>query len=153
MRHTGVLVKVTAILGTVLVWVPLLAPLVFTSWGDIGTERFTFDWLIPAELAPAMLVGGALLLVAALLARTRRALVAWGLGIAVGSIVLGMVLTSATGLASGDTEPAGILWAALIGPILLLVGAMLELGVAGILLTKDLFAHHEPSAPPMATAT
>lgn len=153
MRHASVLAKMLAVVGTVLVWVPVVAPLVFTRWSSIATGHFNFDWLMPAELAPAMLVGGLLLLVAALMTHVRRALVAWGLGVAVGSIALGAILATVTGLASGATEPTGILWVALIGPIVLLVGAMIELGVAGILLTKDLFVHHEPEAPPVASAT
>ena len=153
MRFKDTLAKVLAILGTVLVWVPVLSPLVFTNWGAIGTERFNFDWLIPAELAPAMLVGAILLLASALMMRTRRALVAWGLGVAIGSILLGAVLATVMGLASGETDPSGLLWVALIGPIVVLVGATIELGVAGILLTKDLFSPHDASEHPVATAT
>ena len=153
MKYQTVLARVLAIFGTVLVWVPVLAPLAFTRWSNIGTGHFNFDWLIPAELAPVMLIGGGILMVAALLTQCRRALIAWGLVIAFGSIALGAILVSATGLASGETEPAGILWAALIGPIVLLVGANVELGVAGILLAKDLFAQHEPAGPPAATAS
>ena len=152
MRGRDVLAKVLAISGTVLVWLPVIAPLVFTRWSDIGTERFNLDWLLPAELAPAMLLGGGLLLVSALLMRTRRALVAWGLGVAIGSIVLGAVLATVTGLASGRTEPSGLLWVALIGPIVVLVAATVELGVAGILLVKDLFARREPTGTPEPTA-
>jgi hypothetical protein len=153
MKRTDAFTKTLAIVGTVLVWVPVVAPLVFTGWGDIGTERFNFDWLIPAELAPVMFVGGGLLLWAALRAHARRALVAWGLGIAVGSIAVGALLTTVTGLASGATEPRGLLWVALIGPIVVLVGATIELGVAGVLLTMDLFAHREHASPPAAPAT
>jgi hypothetical protein len=147
MRRTGVFTKALAIVGTVLVWVPIVAPLVFTRWGDIGTERFNFDWLIPAELAPVMLVGAGLLLWAAFRTNARRALVAWGLGVALGSIVIGAVLARVTGLATGATEPSGILWAALIGPIVVLIAAMIELGVAGVLLVADLFARHQPIGP------
>lgn len=150
MGNRGAFTKVLAIVGTVLVWVPLVAPLVFTTWGDIGTERFRFDWLIPAELAPAMLVGGGLLLWAALRAHARRALVGWGLGVALGSIAIGALLVRVTGLATGATEPTGILWVALLGPIVVLVGATLELGVAGVLLNMDLFARREPAGPPVA---
>jgi hypothetical protein len=150
MGKRGPFTKVLAIVGTVLVWVPIVAPLVFTRWGGIGTERFNFDWLIPAELAPVMLVGGGLLLWAALRAHSRRALVGWGLGVAIGSIVIGAVLTRVTGLATGATEPTGILWVALVGPIVVLVGATLELGIAGVMLTVDLFARHETASPPVA---
>jgi hypothetical protein len=62
-----------AIAGSVLVWLPLLVP-VLLSAAELITERvFRFNYLIPAELFPALLAGAIMLLTAALLARSRRA--------------------------------------------------------------------------------
>jgi hypothetical protein len=152
MARNGVFTKLLALLGTVLVWVPVLAPLVFTRWAAIGSGHFNFDWLIPAELSPVAFIGGALLLCAALLAKSRRGLIGWGLGVAIGSVGLGALLTMSTGLASGATEPQGWLWLAIVGPIVLLIGAMIELGIAGILLSMDLFTHGEPAEPTIPSA-
>lgn len=153
MKRGLALARALAVLGTVLVWIPVVAPFVFTRWSQLGSEQFNFDWLMPAELGPAVFLGGALLLAGALLTHHRRALVGWGLGVALASVVIGAVLTTATGLASGATDPEGILWLALIGPIAVFAGSAVFLGVAGILLTKDLFGRGDTAGMPAVPAT
>ena len=139
MEKKGVLTKILAIVGTVLVWFPILAP-VLLSVAVIITERmFRFDYLMPAELFPATLVGGGLLIWAALRARSRRRLIGWGLGIAVGLLVGGQVLAVVTGLASGETEPAGWWWALVLSSIVVYSLALVVIGVGGVLLLRDLF--------------
>ena len=139
MEKKGVLTKILAIVGTVLVWFPILAP-VLLSVAVIITERmFRFDYLMPAELFPATLVGGGLLIWAALRARSRRRLIGWGLGIAVGLLVGGQVLAVVTGLASGETEPAGWWWALVLASIVVYSLALVVIGIGGVLLLRDLF--------------
>jgi len=139
MEKKGVLTKILAIVGTMLVWFPILAP-VLLSVAVIITERmFRFDYLMPAELFPATLVGGGLLIWAALRARSRRRLIGWGLGIAVGLLVGGQVLAVVTGLASGETEPAGWWWALVLASIVIYTLALVVIGVGGVLLLRDLF--------------
>jgi hypothetical protein len=139
MEKKGVLTKILAIVGTMLVWFPILAP-VLLSVAVIITERmFRFDYLMPAELFPATLVGGGLLIWAALRARSRRRLIGWGLGIAVGLLVGGQVLAVVTGLASGETEPAGWWWALVLASIVVYSLALVVIGVGGVLLLRDLF--------------
>jgi len=153
MKRTGAVTKVLAIAGTVLLWVPLVAPVVFTRWAALGSGHFNFDWLIPAELFPAVILGGGLLLWAALRAHARRALVAWGWGVAVGALVLSQVFAMVTGLASGAAEPTGLPMALVIGGIAIYVAATIELAISGILVISDLFRHHsEESTPPVIPA-
>ena len=131
--------KGLAIAGTVLVWIPLLAPIFFSVIRFIEIQDFQFDYLMPAELFPSALVGSILLLWAALRTHLRRGLIGWGLGIAVGTVVGGQVIAEVTGLASGETEPTG--W-----PVVLVMGAigiftlsLAVIGIGGILLIRDLF--------------
>jgi len=139
MEKKGVLTKILAIVGTMLVWFPILAP-VLLSVAVIITERmFRFDYLMPAELFPATLVGGGLLIWAALRARSRRRLIGWGLGIAVGLLVGGQVLAVVTGLASGEAEPAGWWWALVLASIVIYTLALVVIGVGGVLVLRDLF--------------
>lgn len=152
MQRGGVVTRVLAVAGTVLLCVPLLAPVVLADWTSVGTERFNFDWLMPAELFPAMLLGAALLLWAAVTAQSRRGLVAWGLGVAVGSLGVGLLLASVTGLASGAVEPRGL-------PVILVdvtfavyAAAIAEMAVAGVLLSRDLLGRHDRPVPPGASA-
>jgi hypothetical protein len=139
MEKKGVLTKTLAIVGTVLVWFPILAPILLSVLVLIIERMFRFDYLMPAELFPAALVGGGLLLWAALRARSRRRLIGWGLGIAVGLLVGGQALAVATGLASGETEPAGWWFALVLASIVAYSLALVAMGVGGALLLRDLF--------------
>ena len=131
--------KVLAIVGTVLVWIPILAPVVFSVISLLGDGIFRFDYLMPAELFPVALVGGGLLLWAAFRARSRRGLIAWGLVIAVGFLAGGQALAEVTGLASGEIEPAGWPLALVLGALGIFALALVVMGVGGALLARDLF--------------
>lgn len=139
MEKKGVLTKNLAIAGTVLVWIPVLAPILFSAGRMIQGRVFLFDYLMPAELFPIALMGGGLLLWGALRARKQRRLIGWGLAIAVGLLVGGQVLAVVTGLASGETEPTGWRWALVLGAIAAYALALVGIGVGGILLLRDLF--------------
>jgi hypothetical protein len=131
MEKKDTLSKILAIVGTVLVWIPILAPVVFgfVSLGMDGIYRF--DYLMPAELGILAFVGGALLLWGAIRAKSRQGIVAWGLGIAAGSI---FILN-----AFGDVEPGSLRWAIAIGLLTTYSLAIVVMGVGGILLWRDLF--------------
>lgn len=144
MQRTHVLTKVLAILGTVLVWLPLVAPIFFSALFFIRVHLFRFDYLMPAEFFPVALLGGALLLWAAVRARSRVRLIGGGLGIAAGLLVGGQVLATVTGLASGATEPVGW-WPALVLVSLAAYSlALAGVGVGGIRLLRDLFRPRRP---------
>ena len=72
MEKRDTLSKILAIIGTVLVWIPILAPVAlgFISLGMDGFYRL--DYLMPAELGILVFVGGALLLWAAIRSRKRH---------------------------------------------------------------------------------
>jgi hypothetical protein len=139
MERKGILTRILAIVGTVLVWFPILAPILFSALGFITRRVFHFDYLMPAECFPAAWVGGGLLLWAALRARSRRALIGWGLGIAVVSLVGGQALAVVTGLASGRTEPGGWQSALVLATLVIYALALVAMGVGGVLLIGDLF--------------
>lgn len=139
MEKKGVLTKVLAIAGTVLVWFPILAPVLLSAAFLIKERRFLFDFFMPAELFPFVLAGGGLLIWAALRARSRWGLIGWGLGVAAGLLVGGQALAVATGLASGETEPAGWWFALVLASIVVYSLAVVLIGVGGVLLLRDLF--------------
>jgi len=131
MEKKDTLSKILAIIGTVLIWIPILAPVVFglVSLGMDGIYRF--DYLMPAELGIVVFVGGALLLWAALRAKSRRGIIAWGIGIAAGSIT---VLN-----AIGDVESGSLELAIVVGLLIAYSLAIVVMGVGGVLLWMDLF--------------
>lgn len=96
---------------------------------------------MPAELFPFVLAGGGLLLWAALRARSRREAIGWGLAMILALLIGGQALAVASGLASGETEPAGSAWALVIASLVGYTLALVELGIAGLLLLRDVFQH------------
>jgi hypothetical protein len=66
MKKKEVLAKILAIVGSALVWLPILAPVLLSILIIIKEHMFGFDYLMPAELFPVTLVGGGLLIWAAL---------------------------------------------------------------------------------------
>ncbi len=139
MQKRNTVTKVLAIAGSVLVWVPILAPLFFSVLHLMRAQRLLMDYLMPAELFPLVLVGGGLLLWAAWRLRSHRALIGRALGAAVGLLVAGLALAVVTGLASSETEPIGWPWVLVMGALLLYDAAVIAMGVGGALLLRNLF--------------
>ena len=131
MEKKDVLSKIFVIVGTVLVWFPILAPVVlgFVSLGMDGIYRF--DYLMPAELGIFVFAGGVLLIWGAIRTRIRQRIIAWGLGLAAGSIAVLM--------AFGDVEPGSLEWGIVVGLLATYSMAIVGMGIGGLLLWKDLF--------------
>ena len=141
MEKKDAFTKFLAILGTIFVWLPIVAPIIFSVGFALRTGMFRVDYLMPAELFPIAMLGGGMLLWAALRARSRRGLIGWGLVIAVGMLFGGQALAVITGLASGETEPTPWLMALVLVPIGIYVLALVAVGIGGVLLMRDLFKH------------
>jgi len=139
MEKMGVLTKILAIAGTVLVWFPILAPVLLSLALLVKERVFRFDYLMPAELFLFALAGGGLLIWAALRARLRWRLIGWGLAIALGLLMGGQALAVLTGLASGETEPVGLWFALVLASIVGFSLALVGIGIGGLLLLRDLF--------------
>ncbi len=139
MEKRGTLTKILAGLGTLLVWFPILAPVLISLVFIIRTRQLRLDYLMPAELFLAALAGGCLLIWAALRARARWGLIGWGLGVAAGMLVGGQALAEVTGLASGETEPAGLWWALVLASLAVYTLAVIATGVGGVVLLRDVF--------------
>ncbi len=140
MGKRDTLTRILAWIGTAVSWFPILAPILLSAYVLARDGRFLFDFLMPAELFLVALVGGGLLLWAAIRARWRRGLFGWGLVVAVGSLVGGQALAVATGLASGRTEPSGIWWVLALGSIAVYSLALVVISIGGVCLLRHLYA-------------
>lgn len=138
MDDRGWFTKALAIAGTVLVWLPLVAPLVLGVVRFAQVRRVQIDYLMPAELFIVALLGGALLVWAALRGHSHRGLIVWSSAAAIGLLVAGMAVASITGLASGAAEPTGWRVIVVTGLIAAYVAALCVLGAGGVLLTRRL---------------
>jgi hypothetical protein len=138
MERKAVAIRVLAITGTVLVWLPILAPFVLAAIQFIQSRRFLFDFLMPIELFPVIALGWALLILAALVSHSHWLLICWSFVIAVILLVGGQGLAVLTGLADGRIEARGV-WFVLVTSII--VGcslAVVAVGIGGILLVRGL---------------
>lgn len=135
--------RLLAIVGTAFAWLPVAMTVLTAVIGSLQNHTFLCDYLMPAELFPAALLGGLLLLGAALWTRRRRALIGGSLGAALGLLVLGQGLAVLTGLASGRAEPTGWRMGVVLAALAGYVVALLALEVGGVLLTRDLFRGEE----------
>lgn len=139
MENKGVFTKVLAVAGCLFVWAPLVLPFVFSFFTIFRTPVFHFDYLMPAELFPSALLGGCLLIWAALRAHSYARLVGLSLGLALSLLVIGQVLAVGTGLALGEIEPSGLAWGLVVSSIVGYTLFLVVLGIVGILLTLGLF--------------
>ena len=55
------MMRLLALVGTIAVWLPIAATLAMSALGSTRAGTFRMDYLMPAELFPAVIVGGALL--------------------------------------------------------------------------------------------
>jgi hypothetical protein len=144
MDRRGSLTKALVVIGSVLVWLPLIAPLVLGVVRFIQIHRVRIDYLMPAELFWVALVGGVLLLWAALRAGSCRRLVGGSLASAVGLLGASMAVAVWTGLASGAAPPTGWRVILVAGLMAGYVIALCVLALAGLSLARRLV--REPGA-------
>jgi hypothetical protein len=131
--------KLLAIAGTILVWVPILAPLGFAMIMLVSQKRFLFDYLMPAELFLLALIGGLLLQWAALRAQKLSALIAWSLGLAIVALGSSLGLAQLTGLATGEVEASGWQFALVASLLGVYTAALAGMGVGGLLLLREIY--------------
>jgi hypothetical protein len=139
MKKNDLLTKILAVLGTLLIWFPILAPIAFGGARLLRGGRFMLDYLMPAELAGIVLLGGLLLIWAAFRAKSQRGIIGWGFAAAVVCLLLSLGLAQVTGLASGAIEEGGWQWALVLGLLMLYILAVIVVGVGGVKLWKGLF--------------
>jgi hypothetical protein len=139
------LTKTLAIIGTLLVWFPLLTPFLFSIIFYAAEHLLRFDYLMPAELFPSGLLGGVLLIWAARRASAQLRLVGWGLGVAITSLVLGQVMAELTGLASGEMEASGFWFVLVLISLAVYCLGLVAMAVGSVLLLKHLFKRNPDS--------
>jgi hypothetical protein len=145
MKKQGVLTRCLTLAGTLLAWLPILAPVVFSLIALFQGRRLRFDYLMPAELFPIALAGGLLLFWAALRVRSHRRLIGGSLAAALAFLIGGQFIAVVTGLASGETEPVGWPWALVLTTLVAYILALVLIGIAGVLLLRDLFRPSRPT--------
>lgn len=94
---------------------------------------------MPAELFPAAILGGALLIAAAFITHAHRKMIVWSYAVMILTLVGGQALAVITGLASGETGPAGWPWVLVIASLITYSIALVAICAGGVMLVKELF--------------
>ena len=145
MSHTNnnnFLTKILAIAGTMLVWIPVVFTVAIAIIGTISDKIIRFDYLMPAELCPFAIGGALLLLWASVRVRLKQKIFGSGLGSTIFLLISAQLIASLSGLASGEVEPIGWAWILALACIALYSLVLIQIGVAGILLIKELSKTH-----------
>ena len=125
--------------GTVLVSLPIVAPLVFGLFSLVRSGRFRFDFLMPGELFFLVLGGAALLIWAAIRAKKFLKAIAWLIGGAIVLLVAVQGFAQISGLAHGETGQDSWQFALTVGVFIVFDLAVLALFLIGIRLTVQVF--------------
>ena len=139
MERRDAFTKILGVVGTILAFMPFVVPLVFTFVRLIESGRFMFDYLMPAEIFFVGLIGGALLIWAALRTKRWLKLIVIGLVVAVVMVFGFQQVAVLTGLATGAHEAEGWRFALVLVAMGLCYLGMILTGVGGILLTRDVY--------------
>jgi hypothetical protein len=145
-KRRDVFTKMLAVAGTTLAGLPVLAPLVFSILALITRGRFLFDYLMPAELFPLVLLGGGLLLWASLRVHSQGKRIGWSLGVTTAALVIMQELAVITGLASGEREAEGWRFTLVLSFLVLFWLALIALSINGIWLLCRIFKSPRPPA-------
>jgi peptidoglycan/LPS O-acetylase OafA/YrhL len=135
----NLLTKVLAIVGTILVWSPVVFTVVIAIIGTMSDKIIQFNYLMPAELCPFALAGVMLLLWASRRARLKQKIFGWGLGSAIFLLISTQLIANLSGLATREVEPSGWAWILGLACIALYSLILIQIGIAGILLIKELW--------------
>jgi len=134
MEKNTLFTKILVIMGNILLWIPLILPVVFliVSWVQRG--KALFDFLMPAELFSAVLVGSMLLFWVSLRIKKRSAPVGFGAGFAVLMLIGAQGVASISQVPAGETNSAGGAKLLALTMIVLFDLALVFVGVNGIIL-------------------
>jgi hypothetical protein len=121
--------KVIAVIGICLVWFPIFATIVTSNFGSIRSGRLRVDYLMPAELGLFFLVGGILLIWAAIRAKVMRKPIIWCLVISFVLLIGSQLIAIVDGIASGEYDAVGWRWLVVLIP---LIGYTLGIIVEGV---------------------
>ena len=132
MKKQSVFTRVLIIVGSILVWVLALLQIVFSFRPLPGGGKFHLDYLLPAVLALFCLLGGVLLIWAAIRAKTGRKLVIWSFAAAVFFLVYSQLMTVWLGLVADQLGESAWQMTIVFGLQLLYWAALALLGIAGI---------------------
>lgn len=130
--------RVMTVAGVMIVWSPLVLMLLTGIPRLFRSGMLQFDYLLPAELFPLLLIGGLLLLAVSLSQKLERRLVGLGMLIPVASLLLLILFANVSGMDKSPTSPTGFQMAMIAFFMIAYTAGVGLLGVGGLRLHKQI---------------
>ncbi len=130
--------RILAIVGVILLWFTLLAPVVLSMSILISKHILRFDYLMPGELFLMALAGGLILTWVAFRAQYLTRLIAGEVTVATISLVGSQVFAVISGVASGAVKDSWQL-SLVIAMFVVYWLALIAIGIGGIQLLRKVF--------------
>jgi len=134
------LTRLLATTGTILLGLPVIAPIIFAFVSMAGGNGFLLDYLMPGELFILVLVGAGLIIWAAIRAKTLLKPIVWVLGVSLFFFFGSQVLAQVTGLANGKLSASGPVFVIVMAMLILYDLDVVALTVLGGILIKKAFS-------------
>jgi hypothetical protein len=147
------LTKTLAVVGTTLLVLPLVAPLVLGLGLLGGPMGYRVDYLMPFEVYPIALVGMALVLWASIRAHARTKAVGAAIAVMLGGFALAAVAAQVTGIANSEEELEAWRYAVTIGFAAMSLLGQAALAAIGALIARDSIRASHVEAPPVQHAS
>lgn len=138
MKNKILISKILAITGTILVWIPIIAPVLLTIIFLITEGRLAFDFLMPMELFFLVIIGALLLIISSIIMKFKWKIIGISLGTTITVFILVQFIAEITGIASGETEMTTLLYFIMITFVIIYIISLIILGISGISLVKKL---------------
>ncbi len=139
MKNNPILMKIFAALGSALILLPILFTIITGIAGTISSKSLRLDYLMPAELFPAVIIGTILLFIVALKIRKFQRLIGFAALAMVFFLFGGQGIAVASGLASGEIPNTGFYWILVISFIAAYDFIVLGLCIVSLLIVKQVF--------------
>lgn len=139
MKNKILISKIISIIGTTLVWIPIIAPIFFTLILLFTRKILVFDFLMPMELFFLIIIGAILLIVSSIIMKYNWKIIGISFIVIISMFIIPQVIAVLTGVASGAAKMTTMMYIILLTFVLIYITFLVILGISAISLTKKLF--------------
>lgn len=139
MRNKILISKIISIIGTILIWIPIIAPIFFTLILLFIRKIFAFDFLMPMELLFLVIIGAIFLIATSIIMKYNWKTIGISFCIIISMFIIIQLIANLIGIVSGRTEITTIMYVIMITFVVIYIISLIILGISSILLVKKLF--------------
>jgi len=130
------------ILGCILLWFPFTLPLIFAFFSLVQNGHFLFDFLIPLEIFPVVLIGALLITATFLISKIHMKIIISSLIGVICSLLFVLIYSQISGLASGETGILSLSGSLIVLSIIIYYFSAITIGIMGLLHLKRILKNN-----------